>query len=346
MNKPVFFFFLAIVSFSLKAQDDKLIRRTLNQNTFHSVEKNAAYTQQPGALVSTCMNSDFEAGSYTGWSLSSGNINGVILPCYSCASGSVAIATITSASNSGATWTNGADACTGLPVVAPDGGNYSLALNNNTSGGKLQDAKYTFGVSSANSQLTFSYLVVLQNSGHPANQSPYFMFRLLDSSGTEIPGTKDTSSFSADTTTGWLSAASCGAYYKNWTSVCFDLITYIGQNVTLEVQISDCSQGGHYSYAYIDASCSSNAPCGTTGLNKLPEPPGLVAYPNPTNSSFVLRSKNKMDDMRITDITGRVVYTSRPGASETTVHLETEGMYFIQVNSEGKLNTIKLVVSK
>src|SRR5207253_8487539 len=67
---------------------------------------------------------------------------------------------------------------------------------------------------------------------------------------------------------------------KGWITVTLDLTSYIGQNVTIESLVSDCNQGGHYGYCYIDGDCSqiqvnntvticpgSTQLCGPSGFN-------------------------------------------------------------------------------
>jgi gliding motility-associated-like protein len=59
-------------------------------------------------------------------------------------------------------------------------------------------------------------------------------------------------------------------YYRDWTTVSIPLTNYIGQNVTIEFIVSDCSRGGHMGYVYLDAKCAAIKPpqdttiCGTT----------------------------------------------------------------------------------
>ena len=49
-----------------------------------------------------------------------------------------------------------------------------------------------------------------------------------------------------------------GGYYKKWTAVTVDLTSYVGAAMPMSIQFitQDCTLGGHFGYAYIDASCS------------------------------------------------------------------------------------------
>lgn len=460
----------------------------------------------PPQVNSACTNADFENGNYNGWVLTSGNINGTTLPCYTCASAAGGIANITTATNSGAMWTNGIDNCTDLPVVAPGGGNYSLALNDNTSGGKLQDIKYTFGVTPGNAHFTIRYMVVLQSGGHAPSDQPYYMCRMLDASNNVVPGTLNASTAGP----GWGAATAtvcAGAEYQGWKTNCFDLTAYMGQNVTFEFQVSDCNAGGHFGYAYLDASCLGGStgslttymcagsttqeivapagytnyqwfgpnnhnpiagpngtndtlmitngqvgdvyylkdstttpngcygtdsatlqitnpmwvnysgshtgiindtgtihlcqgdtlvlkgsgastytwsagvtdgvafyptssgsytlagnsspgcidtvivytvvqPCNTTGIGSVLRKNTIEVFPNPSSGIFTVQAKNKVDEIRITDVAGRIVYECWPESMTIPILLESNGIYFVQVRCNNRMSNFKLVVNK
>src|SRR6185312_9299804 len=71
-----------------------------------------------------------------------------------------------------------------------------------------------------------------------------------------------------------------------WTQVNVPLTSYVGQCVTIQFEVSDCQPGGHFGYAYVDASCSefaitANTPgviCGKNGYLTLTGPVGEKAY--------------------------------------------------------------------
>jgi gliding motility-associated-like protein len=241
----------------------------------------------PMAACASCNNIGFENGTTSGWTLTSGDINGVNLPCNTCATNAGGIAAVTTTSNSGTTWAAGVDNCSGQPVVAPGGGAYSLCLNNNTSGGKMQEIKQTFLVSATNNVFTYQYLAVLQDGGHAASDQPYFFSQVTDASGNAIACTKVLQSAST-AITGWIGStnATCNAggqvNYKGWITVTLDLTSYIGQCVTIEFLVSDCNQGGHYGYCYLDASCDQVQVNNTVnicpGSTQLCGPPGFNTY--------------------------------------------------------------------
>jgi hypothetical protein len=267
-------------------QQWELDRLRANLTARMQMQKNGSHTSARGVnpqVQSACTNVDFENGSYSGWTLTSGDINYVTLPCNTCATGAGGIANVTSATNSGLTWGGGVDNCTGQPVVAPGGGVYSLCLNDNTAGGKMQEIQQTFGVTSTNNIFTFQYLAILEDGGHAATDQPYFSIQMLDGSNNVIPCTKDVQSAAASIA-GWTAAPSCaGTNYKGWKTVTIDLTSYIGQNVTIQLIVSDCNQGGHFGYCYVDASCgqinyTNNASICSGNNANLCGPPGYATY--------------------------------------------------------------------
>jgi hypothetical protein len=268
-------------------QQWELDRLRANLTARMQMQKSGSRTKARGVnpqVQSACTNVDFENGSYSGWTLTSGDINYVNLPCNSCATGAGGIANVTTASNTGPCWTSGIDDCTGQPAVAPGGGVYSLCLNDKSAGGKMQEIQQTFSVTPTNNIFTFQYLAVLQDGGHSATDQPYFSIQMLDGSNNVIPCTKDVQSASASIA-GWTNclAACSGSLYKGWKTVTIDLTSYISQNVTIQLIVSDCNQGGHYGYCYVDASCgqlnyTNNASICSGNNANLCGPPGYASY--------------------------------------------------------------------
>lgn len=264
-----------------------LLRDNLNKRLAHRRSKIARGTTQraqPNQVMQACTNIDFEQGNYNGWTLTSGNINLVNLPCNTCATTPGGIANITTATNSGPCWTNGIDQCTGQSVVAPGGGNFSLCLNDKSAGGKIMEMQQTFQVTSTNNIFTFQYLAVLQSGGHPQNQQPYFLVQVLNQSNAVIPCTYYYAA-AAGSINGWSTAGGCGSgvNYKGWTTITIDLSAYVGQNVTIQYLISDCNQGGHWGYVYIDGQCgqvnyTNNAGICSGASAQLCGPPGYATY--------------------------------------------------------------------
>jgi gliding motility-associated-like protein len=224
-----------------------------------------------------CTNIGFESGNFTGWTRKTGyhplfNAQG----CCTVANGAQAI-------------TNGAgtDPYGGFPVVAP-GGSFSMRLGNNGTGGVADRIEQTFFVTTSNANFTYRYAVVLNDNGHPTTQQPAFTIEMIDSTGFQVPCTMYTVAAASNISGFFTSSVTGGSpvapvVYKPWTTVALDLTPNVGQNITIRFTTYDCSQGGHFGYAYIDGSCGSFATsiADTTcpGLSySMCGPPGFASY--------------------------------------------------------------------
>lgn len=190
-----------------------------------------------------CTNIDFESGNLNGWTTSTG-----FNPAFNAAGCCLNPGGAQQIMNAGN------DGCGGFPTVAP-GGNFSVRLGNNGTGGIADRLEQTFNVTAANANFTYRYAVVFEDPGHAVADQPGFQIEMLDSSGTQIPCTFYNVS-AGQNIPGFINSATCAnVVYKPWTNVSVDLTSYIGQNVTIRFTTYDCSLGGHYAYAYIDGSC-------------------------------------------------------------------------------------------
>lgn len=179
-----------------------------------------------------------------------------------------------------------------LPVVPPGGGNNAMMLGDGpvyiNNGGlySASRASISFTVSATNSNFTYKYAVVFQDPGtsHTDPERPYFRVKIRDAVGAVVQ-CGDYQVMAKPPVTGFTETSSgSGVWYRNWTTVFIPLQAYIGQCVTVEFTVSDCSVGGHYGYAYIDADCdplqllsSSPSVCGGSSVT-LTAPAGGVSY--------------------------------------------------------------------
>lgn len=216
-------------------------QRNYIRDTYFSSQRMSGTNPTP---QQACTNIDFESGNLNGWNTSTG-----YHPLYNpagCCQNTGGAQFVTSGV--------ALDACGGFPVVAP-GGNFSLRLGNNATGGMADRIEQTFNVTAANANFTYKYAVVFQDPGHALNDQPSFQIEMLDSNGVQIPCTYYNVA-AGQNIPGFVNSANCAnVVYKPWTSVSVDLTNFIGQNVTIRFTTYDCSLGGHYAYAYIDGSC-------------------------------------------------------------------------------------------
>jgi len=184
-----------------------------------------------------------------------------------------------------------------IPFVSPTGNNSSVRLGNANTGAETEELSYSMAVDAQNNEFTFYYAVVLESGGHPPAEQPFFQVNIFDPTGNPIPGcgsyqinatnaANDSSFYTAadfNTSDSLWEVSFDTIFCKKWTSVSVDLAGYIGQTVTITFRTSDCSLGGHFGYAYIDASCnpvtitSSNTLC-AGGSTVLSGPGSMATY--------------------------------------------------------------------
>ena len=210
-------------------------------------------TFNPVVVQSSCNNTNFNNGNFTGWygttGLSLVGPTNAQTPNY--------VSTAYGIINGRQTiMTNGNDPCGGFPRVDPLGGPFSVRLGNNNVDSEAEQLMQTFLVSISNSSFTYRYAVVLEDPGHGSNEQPFFRALLRDQNGNIIP-CSDFVVSAGSNIPGFFNSTNCpGVVYKPWSTVNVDLTNYIGQQVTVEFTTGDCSQGAHYGYAYIDAGCA------------------------------------------------------------------------------------------
>ena len=192
-----------------------------------------------------------------------------------------------------------------FPVVCPGGGTYSARLGNAQSSGGGESMMYKYLVNANNTLFTYNYAVVLTDGGHPNCAQPYFRIRMwvynspTDSVSIDC-GNYDVDGTTAPKTPGFTQSGS--QWSKPWSAVTIPLDPYIGKTVSVQFITRDCcpscttdattplgcsitqSGGGHFCYAYIDASCapssiipSSPAVCAGQNIT-LTAPAGAATY--------------------------------------------------------------------
>jgi len=231
----------------------------------------------PLGIFSQCLNADFESGNFTGWQGTTGTCCPILLPNNGIIAGRQ---TIVGPGFDGNT-------CGGLSRVYA--GNFAARLGNANIGAEAEGLSYTFVVSPTGSLIRYAYAVIFENPNHgPANQ-PRFSSRVSLSDGSTIPCTEYT--VNADSNLiGWQSCPTIDnngdlidIVWRNWSEVTVDLSAYIGQTVTLEFETGDCTLGGHFGYAYLDAIyCMDNNIvvdyCEGDTISTLTAPDGFSSY--------------------------------------------------------------------
>ncbi len=204
---------------------------------------------QVNSTTSSCTNSDFESGDLNGWSARTG----------SCCPISTFQSQVVADRHTIMTG-NGTDpfTCDVVPIVAP-GGLFSARLGNSNSGNEAESLSYSLVVTASSTLFIYRYAVVLEDPGHEDYEQPRFQVRILGNSGNLLdPVCGLYTVAAADGLEGFRTCdiGTSVIRYRNWTTVGLNLTPYLGQNITLEFSTGDCSRGGHFGYAYVDAYCS------------------------------------------------------------------------------------------
>jgi len=205
-----------------------------------------------GVSAQSCYNADFELGNFSGWSGKRGECCPIVLPNNGIVNGRQTIMSPGIDPNT----------CGGLSTVYS--GDFSARLGNDNIGAEAEGLYFTFNITPQSTLVQYAYAVVFEDPGHTPDEQPRFTSRVRLPNGSVISCT-DYTVTAASNLSGFQYCAGVdnqgdpvNIAWRDWSTVTVDLSLYIGQTVTLEFETGDCSLGGHFGYAYIDAiSCSS-----------------------------------------------------------------------------------------
>ncbi len=293
----------------------------LGQKIKHIKKKQNLVQQHITALTSNktmavCDNIGFETGGFINWDAFTGDLSGTawgLCPNPPIAPGLYNSGLVLGAPNENAAPLGGQgrhtiltdpnrfdtiarDPITGqylIPYLAPGGSGVSVRLGNMDTGAETEKLKYRIDVNSNNFQVQYKYAIVYQNPSHPNNNQPFFQARILDSLGDPLAGTNcGVFCYFADASSpDFITIPSSNQFndfsfepiqFKTWSDVSFDLSPYVGQTVYIEFTTGDCSQSGHFGYAYVDANCGGNkltvSICPNSDTAIVVAPPGYSSY--------------------------------------------------------------------
>ena len=140
-----------------------------------------------------------------------------------------------------------------LPVVPEDGEQFTLRLGNGYAGAEADLIGLKFTVTPDMPFFQLRYAVVLNDPKHHEFEQPRFELKIIDESNTVIP----CGQYKVKAAPEIPDFESCreGWRIRPWTTVGFDLQPYIGQTLLIEFLTTDCTQGAHAGYAYLEATC-------------------------------------------------------------------------------------------
>ena len=198
-----------------------------------------------GQDQSNCPNSNFSLGNFTGWEGYYGNFwDPTIKKGFAATRHTIIQVPVNSDSNT----------CNELNPVPP-GEKFSLKLGNEDVNAEAEQVRYAVNVSPETSLFIYKYAVVLENPNHDPDEQPSFTIEVADTAGNLIDSV--CGYYYVYARQGIPTWHSCGdVVWKDWTTVGIDLTKYIGQTVSIIFTTRDCSEHGHFGYAYLSAYCS------------------------------------------------------------------------------------------
>lgn len=211
-------------------------------------------------LNGQCLNGDVEQNNFTNWQGYTGsNTNGTL--DLSTFNSGIVIGRHTIV-------TQGNDPIVGSNLSMVRQGSYAIRLGNSATQSQADIISYTFTVTP---NFSFLYALVLQDppGNHAPNQKPFFSYWVSRSS-TLVNSTQPGNLLStpkqifANSLNPFFSVMNYSGgllNYKDWQTECIpELSSHIGETVTIFFATADCTESGHFGYAYIDGLCSPNLP--------------------------------------------------------------------------------------
>ncbi|MDR0831100.1 MAG: T9SS type A sorting domain-containing protein [Prevotellaceae bacterium] len=174
----------------------------------------------------------------------------------------------------------------GLLSTIPDGSLATVRLGNWQIGAEAERLTYTFTVDPEYAILLMKYAVVLEDPGHtpPETTQPKFTLEILNAQNENVDADCGNANFVAGSTTNDETWHSVGSGYnltlwKEWTTVGLNLQERAGQTLKVRLTTYDCSQSGHYGYAYFTLDCKKGElkglSCGSEEVKPIEAPEGF-----------------------------------------------------------------------
>ncbi len=139
-----------------------------------------------------------------------------------------------------------------LPVVSPSGGAYSMRLGNSWTGSEAESVSLRFTVDEQSTFFLLQYAVVMEDPSHTFDDQPRFELNIKRTDGEPV----ECGSYVVRADEELEGFESCGILrVRPWTTVGIELQSYLGEEIIIEILTTDCGRGGHFGYAYFDATC-------------------------------------------------------------------------------------------
>lgn len=180
---------------------------------------------------------------------------------------------------------------------ATPSGNAFMRLNDASAGSKFARVTKTFIVTPSNALFQYAYFPVIEDGSHDCCSQSGFDIKLTVTNtvtnastllacpniSVAVPSAACVFTLPANapvfTSTVLTAGPNAGSWlFHNWAESAIDLTAYINSQISIQITVKDCDQGGHASYCYFDAKCS---PMTVTG-NDIPFPAGTPSINLPT----------------------------------------------------------------
>lgn len=190
---------------------------------------------------SECYNMDFTEGNFNGWETFMGNYD---------------FANLTAGYNS-----NRFSIHTGAGFIpftnntvpwVPPGYTSVAQIGNFETGGYSEMIKYSYVVTEEFDGLEVKLAAVLEDDGHPPEEQPKLIFRILDQNG-DIIDCSEYTVIAGNNIAGWEELD--GIDFLPWVTIGMDLQNYVGQQVTIECGSMDCEPEGHFGTGFLTCRC-------------------------------------------------------------------------------------------
>ncbi len=140
-----------------------------------------------------------------------------------------------------------------LRVTGSGTGRYTLRLGDVQNGARTSKVVLSFDVTADVSFFLLKYAIVINDPSHDHSVQPRFELNIKDQDGNIL----DCGEYKVRAEANIDGFESCADWrIRPWTTAGFELESYLGQTISIEILSTDCGLGGHGGYAYIDATCS------------------------------------------------------------------------------------------
>jgi gliding motility-associated-like protein len=142
----------------------------------------------------------------------------------------------------------------------PNGFTYAAKLGNDQTQAEMEAIEYSMIVDSNNSLLMLHFAWVMQLPPHTPAEQPQFSLCIQDSAGNDISSAIlpcACHTFIASQDLPDLACKNGDLIARDWTTVGYSLMPMLGQTIKIRFKNRDCTQMGHWGYAYLVAECRS-----------------------------------------------------------------------------------------